>query len=70
MQPLDPTRMTTASFERMMQAVEMVRYDAPAVFRAIERDNRYAADVRRRFFDLAAQAHSDLDHAPDTETHP
>lgn len=67
MEPL-PTRMTTASFERMMQAVEMVRYDAPAVFRAIERDNPYAADVRRRFFALAAQAHSDLDHAPDMET--
>ncbi|MBX9616580.1 MAG: prephenate dehydrogenase/arogenate dehydrogenase family protein [Caulobacteraceae bacterium] len=60
MEPL-PTRMTTASFERIMQAVEMVRYDSPAVFRAIERDNPYAAEVRNRFFDLAAQARADLD---------
>jgi prephenate dehydrogenase len=60
MEPL-PTRMTTASFERIMQAVEMVRYDSPAVFRAIERENPYAAEVRRRFFDLAEQARADLD---------
>lgn len=60
MEPL-PTRMTTASFERIMQAVEMVRYDSPAVFRAIERDNPYAAEVRNRFFDLAAEARAELD---------
>jgi prephenate dehydrogenase len=60
MEPL-PTRMTTRSFERIMQAVEMVRYDSPAVFRAIERDNPYAAGVRERFFDLAARARADLD---------
>ena len=60
MEPL-PTRMTTVSFERIMQAVEMVRYDSPAVFRAIERENPFAADVRRRFFDLAEQARADLD---------
>lgn len=63
MEPL-PTRMTTVSFERIMQAVEMVRYDSPAVFRAIERDNPFAADVRRRFFDLAEQARADLDGGP------
>ncbi|CAL1692752.1 hypothetical protein MMB232_02934 [Brevundimonas subvibrioides] len=60
MEPL-PTRMTTTSFERIMQAVEMVRYDFPAVFRAIERENPYAAGVRDRFFDLAARARADLD---------
>lgn len=60
MEPL-PTRLTTASFERIMQAVEMVRHDSPAVFRAIERDNPYAAGVRARFFDLADQARADLE---------
>ena len=55
MEPL-PTRMTTASFDRLMQAVDMVRHDSPAVFRAIERDNPFAAEVRERFFDLADQA--------------
>ena len=55
MEPL-PTRMTTASFDRLMQAVDMVRHDSPAVFRAIERDNPFAAEVRKRFFALADEA--------------
>jgi prephenate dehydrogenase len=56
-----PTRMTTTSFERIMQAVEMVRHDSPAVFRAIERDNPFAAEVRQKFFALADDARADLD---------
>ena len=56
-----PTRMTTTSFERVMQGVDMVRHDSAAVFRAIEHDNPYAAEVRRRFFDLAEQARAELD---------
>ena len=60
MEPL-PTRMTTASFERLMQAVDMVRHDSPAVFRAIERDNPFAAEVRDRFFALADQARAHVD---------
>lgn len=59
MEPL-PTRLTTASFERLMQAVDMVRHDSPAVFRAIERDNPFAAEVRERFFALADQARAGL----------
>ena len=61
MEPL-PDRMTTASFERLMQAVEMVRHDSPAVFMAIERDNPFAAETRRRFFDLAEEVRAALDH--------
>lgn len=53
MEPL-PRLMTTRSFELLMQGVEMVRYDAPEVFDAIERLNPHAQTVRRRFFDLAA----------------
>lgn len=60
MEPL-PERMTTASFQRLMQAVEMVRHDSPAVYRAIERDNPFAAEVRERFFALADEARADLD---------
>ncbi|WP_298745036.1 prephenate dehydrogenase/arogenate dehydrogenase family protein [uncultured Brevundimonas sp.] len=59
MEPL-PQRMTTVSFERLMEAVALVRDDSPAVFRAIERDNPYVAAVRKRFFDLAGQARADL----------
>jgi prephenate dehydrogenase len=62
MEPL-PTRMTTASFDRLMQAVDMVRHDSPAVFRAIERDNPFAAEVRDRFFALADQARDGPDAA-------
>ncbi len=60
MEPL-PTRMTTGSFERLMQAVELVRHDSPAVFRAIEQDNPFAAAVRKRFFDLADAARAGLE---------
>ena len=59
MEPL-PTRMTTASFDRLMQAVDMVRYDSPAVFRTIERDNPFAAEVRERFFVLADEARGEV----------
>jgi prephenate dehydrogenase len=58
MEPL-PSRMTTRSFDLLLRAVEMVRYDAPEVFEAIERTNPYAASVRRQFFYLAAA----LDHS-------
>jgi prephenate dehydrogenase len=53
MEPL-PTCMTTKSFDLLLQAIGMVRDDAPEVFQAIERCNPYARQVRRRFFDLAA----------------
>lgn len=53
MEPL-PTQLTTRSFDLVMQAVEMVRHDAPEVFAAIEHANPYARDVRRRFIALAA----------------
>lgn len=52
MEPL-PTRMTTKSFDLIMQAVGMVRHDAPEVFHAIERANDFAPMVRQRFFELA-----------------
>lgn len=52
MEPL-PRTMTTASFDLLMQATEMVRYDAPNVFMAIERANPHAKAVRDRFFALA-----------------
>lgn len=59
MEPL-PTRMTTRSFDLLMQGVGMVRHDAPEVFQAIEQANPYAQEVRRRFFDLAAALDAEL----------
>jgi prephenate dehydrogenase len=66
MEPL-PTRMTTRSFELLMQAVGMVRHDAPEVFQAIEQLNPYAAGVRQRFFALASELEADLADDPAVE---
>ena len=59
MEPL-PARMTTRSFDYLTAAAEMVRHDAPEVFEAIERANPFAAEVRRRFFALAAAVDAEL----------
>ena len=63
MEPL-PTRITTRSFELLMQAVDMVRHDAPEVLRAIEQANPYAGMVRREFFDLAARMDAEFSREP------
>lgn len=59
MEPL-PTRLTTKSFDLLLEAVGMVRHDAPEVSRAIERANPYSQEVRRRFFDLAYALDAEL----------
>jgi prephenate dehydrogenase len=59
MEPL-PTRITAPSFDMLAKAAEMVRYDAPEVFLAIERTNPYAQEVRKRFFALAAGLDAEL----------
>ncbi|WP_293575774.1 prephenate dehydrogenase [Phaeobacter sp.] len=52
-------RLTTVSFDRLLQAQEMVREDAPAVLETILQDNPFAAEVRDAFLasasDLSAQ---------------
>lgn len=49
-----PARMTTASYERLLDAVAMVRDDPPGVLHAIESANPHAAEIRERFFATAA----------------
>ena len=61
MEPL-PTRMTTRSFELLMEGVGMVRDDAPEVLDAIERSNPFSKEVRRRFFDLASALDVEFTH--------
>jgi prephenate dehydrogenase len=63
MEPL-PSQMTTKSFDLIMQAVGMVRDDAPEVFQAIERSNPFSLEVRRRFFDLASALDIELESTP------
>lgn len=60
MEPL-PRHMTTASFDLLLKAVDMVRHDAPEVFYAIERMNPFVPDVRRKFFGLAAELADSLE---------
>ncbi|OSQ48809.1 prephenate dehydrogenase [Thalassospira alkalitolerans] len=59
MDPL-PTRMTTASFDLLVGATEMVRHDAPGVFWAIENANPHAGAVREQFFALAMEVRDQL----------
>jgi prephenate dehydrogenase len=60
MEPL-PSAMTTASFDLIMRATDMVRHDSPAVYEAIERANPHAASVRARFFGLMDEVRQDLE---------
>lgn len=46
---LQPTRLTTRSFEKLMSAVDMVRHDAPNVYQAILHANPYGGDILKRF---------------------
>jgi prephenate dehydrogenase len=59
MEPL-PKRMTTKSFDLLLEAVNMVRHDAPEVFAAIESANPYSPSVRGRFFELASALNAEL----------
>ncbi|MFK7878653.1 prephenate dehydrogenase/arogenate dehydrogenase family protein [Roseobacter sp.] len=61
-----PTRMTTRSFDLLVEAISMVQNDAPEVFDAIENANPYARDVRRRFFRLASDLNWELER-PDLQ---
>lgn len=48
-----PSRMTTASFDLLKEAIEMVKDDPPTVLHAIEAANPFAAEVREAFFNRA-----------------
>ncbi len=49
LEPL-PTVHTTRSYDLMMQGVGLVSGDSDELFLSIERDNPFAAEVRKRFF--------------------
>lgn len=49
MEPL-PRNLTTKSYEKIMEGVDMLRYDSMELFLAIERDNPFSMDVRKNFF--------------------
>ncbi|PJI84638.1 prephenate dehydrogenase [Yoonia maricola] len=57
-----PSRMTTRSFDLLVEAVSMVQNDAPEVFDAIENANPYSAGIRRKFFDLAHELGVELEN--------
>lgn len=55
-----PTRMTTQSYALLMQAVDMVRHDNPAVFDAIALRNPFVTRVQEQFFGAAARMQTEL----------
>ncbi len=57
MEPL-PTKLTTVSYELLLEAIRMVKDDAPSVLDAIERANPYSIRVREEFFSKAAKIRS------------
>lgn len=63
MAPL-PSRLTTKSFDLLVQAIDLVRHDAPEIFQAIESTNPYSRQVRRRFFELASILDAELGDPP------
>ncbi len=61
MEPL-PRRQTTLSFDYLVNAMQLVRGDSDELFRAIERENPYSADVRSRFFRLIDELRVSLEN--------
>ncbi len=49
LEPL-PTQHTTKSYDLLMQGIGLVSGDSDELFLSIERDNPFAAEVRKRFF--------------------
>jgi prephenate dehydrogenase len=56
-----PSEHTTRSYDLMMQGLQMVSGDSDDLFLAIERDNPYASDLRKRFFAQIEGLKSELD---------
>ena len=61
MEPL-PRRQTTLSFDYLVGAMQLVRGDSDELFRAIERENPYSADVRETFFRLIDELRASLEN--------
>ncbi|MDP9126650.1 MAG: prephenate dehydrogenase [Pseudomonadota bacterium] len=53
-------RFTTRTYEYMEKMVEMVRYDSEELFRAIEKENPFAAQAKQAFFAAARKLEEDL----------
>lgn len=49
MEPL-PKRLATKSYEKLLESLDMLRYDSMELFLAIERDNPFSREVRKTFF--------------------
>lgn len=52
---LPPAPYTTRSYDLLAEAARLVSQDSDALFRAIERHNPHAAELRRRFFEAARE---------------
>lgn len=52
--------LTTKTFDYMLQAVEMVRYDSDELFKAIERENPFTSEAKDAFFSAARKLEEKL----------
>jgi prephenate dehydrogenase len=57
---LPPFQLTTRTYDLMIEAVEMVRYDSDELFKAIERDNPFTEEAKKAFFTAARQLETKL----------
>jgi len=57
---LPTMRFPTRTYELMQQMVEMVRYDSEELFRAIERENPYSEEAKKKFFTAARKLEEKL----------
>ena len=54
-------RLTTKTYDLMMQMVGMVRYDSDELFKAIERENPFTAEAKKQFFSAARKLEENLE---------
>lgn len=53
-------RFTTKTYEYLEQMVEMIRYDSDELFRAIERENPFSKEAKKKFFAAARKLEEKL----------
>lgn len=60
-------KLTTRTYELLMQSVELVRYDSDELFRAIASENPFVGEAKEAFFGAARALEQRLEAAPDAK---
>lgn len=56
-------KLTTKTYDLMMQMVGMIRYDSDELFKAIERENPFTAEAKKSFFAAARKLEETLENS-------